>query len=46
MKDVWKSTTTVVGEQYVITASTAPTLQLPAGVYSAPGYFTFFVLSL
>jgi len=36
-KDVLKSITTVPGEQFVVTYSTMLTLQLPAGVCSAPG---------
>jgi len=36
MKDVWKSTTTVPGEQSVMTSSTMLTLQLFAKVL-APG---------
>ena len=35
-KDGWKSTTTVNGEQSVMTGSTTTTLRLPAKV-SAPG---------
>ena len=39
MKDVWKSTTTIRGEPYVMTTSTIRTLQLPARVCLAPGQF-------
>ena len=46
MKDVWKSTTTVNGEQSVMTTLTTKTLELSATVSLALGQFLLSCVSL